>query len=183
VVCELELKYGVNYTEAFTFKQLARYVHYEALDVYEQHFSRILGVTQIPNLTYATTIAIISQVALQVAIAHHGIMPNNPDLVPTSVNLSPQQLIVIIANIPPTIDALAFVDLVGEFFQVLELEFLVKSSKKILQFATFSRQKDETFKMLYRRFFKFKEDTQTIIDLEVAHKYLHSLEGTLTLHV
>jgi len=183
VVCELELKYGVNYTEAFTFKQLARYVHYEALDVYEQHFSRILGVTQIPNLTYATTIAIISQVALQVAIAHHGIMPNNPDLVPTSVNLSPQQLIVIIANIPPTIDALAFVDLVGEFFQVLELEFLVKSSKKILQFATFSRQKDETFKMLYRRFFKFKEDTQTIIDLEVAHKYLHSLEGILTLHV
>jgi hypothetical protein len=35
VVCELELKYGVNYTEAFAFKQLARYVHYEALDVYE----------------------------------------------------------------------------------------------------------------------------------------------------
>jgi hypothetical protein len=33
VVCELELKYGVNYTEAFTFKQLACYVHYEALDV------------------------------------------------------------------------------------------------------------------------------------------------------
>jgi len=35
VVCELELKYGVNYTEVFTFKQLARYVHYETLDVYE----------------------------------------------------------------------------------------------------------------------------------------------------
>jgi hypothetical protein len=35
VVCELELKYGANYTEVFTFKQLARYVHYEALDVYE----------------------------------------------------------------------------------------------------------------------------------------------------
>jgi len=35
VVCELEFKYGVNYTKAFTFKQLARYVHYEALDVYE----------------------------------------------------------------------------------------------------------------------------------------------------
>jgi hypothetical protein len=30
VVCELELKYGTNYTEAFAFKQLARYVHYEA---------------------------------------------------------------------------------------------------------------------------------------------------------
>jgi hypothetical protein len=35
MVYELEFKYGVNYTEAFTFKQLARYVHYEALDVYE----------------------------------------------------------------------------------------------------------------------------------------------------
>jgi len=35
MVCELELKYGANYIEAFTFKQLARYVHYEALDVYE----------------------------------------------------------------------------------------------------------------------------------------------------
>jgi len=49
MVCELELKYGANYIEAFTFKQLARYVHYEALDVYEQHSARILGVTQIPN--------------------------------------------------------------------------------------------------------------------------------------
>ncbi len=35
VVCELELKYGANYTEAFTFKQLAHYVHSKALDVYE----------------------------------------------------------------------------------------------------------------------------------------------------
>jgi hypothetical protein len=43
-------------------------------------------------------------------------MPNNPNLVPTSINLSPQQFIVVIANIPPTIDALAFVDLVGEIF-------------------------------------------------------------------
>jgi hypothetical protein len=35
VVCELELKYGVNYNEAFALKQLTRYVHYETLDVYE----------------------------------------------------------------------------------------------------------------------------------------------------
>ncbi len=35
MVCELKLKYGVNYIEAFTFKQLAHYVHYEALVVYE----------------------------------------------------------------------------------------------------------------------------------------------------
>jgi hypothetical protein len=27
VVCELDFKYGVNYIEAFTFKQLAYYVH------------------------------------------------------------------------------------------------------------------------------------------------------------
>jgi hypothetical protein len=33
VVCQLEFKYGANYTEAFAFKQLARYVYYEALDV------------------------------------------------------------------------------------------------------------------------------------------------------
>jgi hypothetical protein len=35
VVCELKLKYGNNYLEAFVFKQLVYYVHYEALDVYE----------------------------------------------------------------------------------------------------------------------------------------------------
>jgi hypothetical protein len=35
VFCELKLKYGANYTKAFTFKQLAHYVHYGALDVYE----------------------------------------------------------------------------------------------------------------------------------------------------
>ncbi len=89
VVCELELKYGANYTEAFAFKQLARYVHYEALDVYEQHSARILNVTQIPNPAYAIAIATASQAALQATIAHHGTVPNNPDPVPTSVNLSP----------------------------------------------------------------------------------------------
>jgi len=64
MICELELKYGVNYIEAFPFKQLAHYVHYEALDVYKQHSPRILGVTQIPNLAYATTITIASPAAL-----------------------------------------------------------------------------------------------------------------------
>jgi len=132
VVCELELKYGVNYTEAFAFRQLARYVHYEALDVYDQHSPRILGITQIPNPTYVAAIAIASQAALQVAIAYHGTIPNNPDPVPTLINIFPQQLIATTANIPPTIDALAFADLMGEFFRVFELEFLVKSSEKIL---------------------------------------------------
>jgi hypothetical protein len=59
-------------------------------------------------------------------------MPNNPNLVPIVVNLSPQQFIVDTANIPPSIDAPAFADLVGEFFRVIELEFPIKSSKKIL---------------------------------------------------
>jgi len=59
-------------------------------------------------------------------------VPNNPDPIPTSINLSPQQVIIVIANIPPTIDALAFANLVGEFFQVLELKFLVKIFLKIL---------------------------------------------------
>jgi hypothetical protein len=53
----MELKYGTNYTKAFAFKKLAHYVHYEALDVYEQHSPRILGITQIPNPTYAIAIA------------------------------------------------------------------------------------------------------------------------------
>jgi hypothetical protein len=43
-------------------------------------------------------------------------MPNNPDLVPTSLNLFPQRLIVAIGNILPTIDALAFINTIGEFF-------------------------------------------------------------------
>ncbi len=119
---------------------------------------------------------------MQVAIAHHGTVPNNPNLVPISINLSPQQLIAATANIPPTTDAPAFADPVGEFFRILELEFPVKSSEKILQLATFSRQKDETLKMLYKRLLKLKEDTQSITDLEAAHRYLRSLEGTPTLH-
>ncbi len=46
MVCELEFKYGANYNEVFAFKQLAHYVHYEALDVNEQHSLKILGVTR-----------------------------------------------------------------------------------------------------------------------------------------
>jgi hypothetical protein len=105
MVCELEFKYGVNYTETFAFKQLVRYVHYEALDVYEQHFLRISNIIQIPNPTYATAISTASQITLQATIGHHGTVPNNPDLVPTSVNLFPPQLIVTTINIPPTINA------------------------------------------------------------------------------
>jgi len=138
MVCELEFKYGANYTEVFAFKQLARYVHYEVLDVYEQHSARILGVTQIPNPTYAIAITTASQAALQAAITHHGTMANNPDPVLTLVNLSPQQFIAATANIPPTTDAPTFADPVGEFFRILELEFPVKSFEKILQLVTFS---------------------------------------------
>jgi hypothetical protein len=122
-------------------------------------FSKILSIAQIPNPAYATTIDTTSQAALQVAIAHHGTMLTNLDLVPTSINLSFQQLIVDTTNIPPTIDAPYSVDPVGEFFLVLELEFSVKSFLKKLQFATFSWQKDETLKMFYMRLLKLKEDT------------------------
>ncbi len=132
MVYELEFKYGVNYTEAFTFKQLAHYVHYEALDVYEEHSPRILGVTQIPNPTYAIAIVIAFQAALQAAIAHHGTMPNNQDSAPISINLYLQQLIVATVNISPTINAPTFGDLVGEFFWVLELKFPIKNSEKIM---------------------------------------------------
>jgi hypothetical protein len=90
MVCGLELKYGINYTKAFSFKQLARYVHYEALDVYKQHSPRILGITQIPNLVYATTIAIASQATLQASIAHHGTVPNNPNSIPILIKKVPQ---------------------------------------------------------------------------------------------
>ncbi len=139
VVCELELKYGVNYTEAFIFKQLARYVHYKTLDVYEQHVLRILDVTQIPNPAYAIAIATASEAAFQAPIAHHGNVPNNPDPVPISVNLSPQQVINATTILPSTNDAPTFADPRGEFCQVLELEFPVKGFEKILQFATFSQ--------------------------------------------
>ncbi len=64
MVCELELKYGANYTEVFAFKQLARYVHNEDLDVYKQHSPRILGVIKIPNAAYATAIATTFQSTL-----------------------------------------------------------------------------------------------------------------------
>jgi hypothetical protein len=43
-------------------------------------------------------------------------MPNNLDPVLTLVNLSPQQLIVVTVNIPPTTDAPTFANPLGEFF-------------------------------------------------------------------
>jgi hypothetical protein len=58
-------------------------VHYETLDVYEQHSPRILDITKIPNPAYVIAIATALQPALQAAIAHHEIVPNNPDPVPT----------------------------------------------------------------------------------------------------
>jgi len=59
-------------------------------------------------------------------------VPNNLDSVPISINLSLQQFIVATANIPPTIDAPVFANPMGEFFQVLELQFPIKSFEKIL---------------------------------------------------
>jgi hypothetical protein len=82
-------------------------------------------------------------------------VPNNPNPVTTSVNISPQQLIVATTNILPTTDAPTFADPVGEFFRILK-KFVVKSSKKNLQLATFSQEKDETLKMFYRRLLKLE---------------------------
>jgi hypothetical protein len=48
-----------------------------------------------------------------------------------------------------------------------------------MQLTTFSPQKDKT---LNKRLFKLKEDIQNITNLEAAHWYLRSLEGTSTLH-
>jgi len=101
-------------------------VHYEALDVYEQHSLRILGVTQILNLAYAMTITTTSQAALQATIAHHQNVPNNPYLIPISVNLFLQQLIV-----PPINDAPTFVDPVGNSFEFFNKNFQLKVLKKI----------------------------------------------------
>jgi hypothetical protein len=86
-------------------------------------------------------------------------VPNNLDPILILVFFSLQQLIDVTANNPPTINAIAFVDLVEEFFRILELKFLVKSFEKNLELATFFRQMDETFKMLYKRLLKLKDDT------------------------
>jgi hypothetical protein len=89
------------------------------LDVYEQHSLRILGIIKIPNPAYATAIATTFQAALQATIAHHGIVPSNPDPIFISVNLSFQQLIIATANNPPTINAPTFADPVGNSFKFL----------------------------------------------------------------
>ncbi len=70
----------------------------------------------------------------------------------------------------------------GEFFWVLELEFLVKSFEKKLQLTTLFQQKDETLKMFYKRLLKLKKDIHSITNLEVGHWYLRLLEGILTFH-
>jgi hypothetical protein len=67
-------------------------------------------------------------------------------------------------------------------FEFLNWNFSIKSFEKILQLATFSPQKDETFEMFYKRLLKLKKDTQSITDLEVAHRYFCLLESILTLH-
>jgi hypothetical protein len=85
-------------------------VHYEALDVYKQHFLKILDVTQMPNLAYVTAIATTLQATLQASITHHGIVPNNPDLILISIDLSPQQLIVVMqVFLPPSMHQLLLI--------------------------------------------------------------------------
>jgi hypothetical protein len=56
---------------------------------------KILGIIQISNPAYAIAIVTALQAALQAAIAHHGTMSNNPNLVPTLVNFFLQQFITV----------------------------------------------------------------------------------------
>ncbi len=86
-------------------------------------------------------------------------MPNNPNPVPISVKKFLQQLIVAIANIPPTINAPAFANIVGEFFRVLELEFSIKSFEFFATRHLFLVEGWNFLKMFYRRLFKLKKDT------------------------
>jgi hypothetical protein len=60
---------------------------------------------------------------LQTAITAHGNIPDYPAPVPTSVALTPQQLATATTNVPPTINAPASADPVGEFFSILKLYF------------------------------------------------------------
>ncbi len=130
MVCELELKYGANYTEAFAFKQLACYLHYEALDVYEQHSARILGVTQIPNPAYAIAIATAFQTALQAAIAHHGIVPNNPDPVLISITFLLNNSVLLLQTfLSPLMCQLLLIQW-GNSFEFLSWNFQSKVLKK-----------------------------------------------------
>jgi len=158
VVCELELKYGANYW-SICIQITSPLCALWSIGCLQATFSKDVGFIQTPNLAYAATITIASQGTLQPTIAHHGTVPNNPNLIATSVNISLQQFIATTANNLPTIDAPAFADPVGEFFWVLKLEFLFNSFETNLPLTTFFQQKYETFKMLYRRLLKLKEDT------------------------
>jgi hypothetical protein len=68
-------------------------------------------------------------------------MPNNSDSILILVNLYVQQFIIVIANILPTIDALAFANPMGEFFQVIEMEFRAKVLKKFYNLPPFFDKK------------------------------------------
>jgi len=85
-------------------------VHYEELDVYEQHFLRILGVIRTPNPDYATAIITTSQAALRSAITHHVIVPNNPDSIPTSITfLLNNSLLLLQTFLPPSMHQLLLI--------------------------------------------------------------------------
>jgi len=86
-------------------------------------FTPTLGQSGVATIAIAITTTTASQATLQITIAHHGTMPNNLDLVTTLVNLSPQQLIVIITNIPSTIIVPTFADPMGNFCKFLSWNF------------------------------------------------------------
>jgi hypothetical protein len=85
-----------------------------------------------PYTAYAIAIVSTSQITLQATIAHHGIVRNNPNSGTYFNKTFSSTTHCCYIKHSSHHHAPTFADLVGEFFRVLELEFLVKSFEKIL---------------------------------------------------
>ncbi len=150
-----------NYTEAFALKQLGSLCALWGIGCLQITFFEDFGRHLDPqsNLCHSHCHHLSS--CTTATIAHHGTMPNNPNQIPTSINFSLQQLIITTVNIPPTIDAPTFADLVGEFFWVFELEFSIKTIEIFLQLATFSRKRMKPLRCFTRSFSSLKRILKT----------------------
>lgn len=99
-----------------------------------------------------------------------------------TVALTVKELATITAQVSYSIQVSSNEDQWVSFSKLLSQNSLVKSLEKILHVATLTRLKEENLKMLYRRRLKLREDTQSIMDLEAAYRYLRAQEGTPALH-
>lgn len=78
------MHYGVKFTNAFVFEQMARYLTSEALDVCDKHAPMLSKIIHQPNPDYiqvALAVAIVADTALATTVA-----------VPTSVILTTDQM-------------------------------------------------------------------------------------------